>query len=91
MQTDLLISNLTNPAFLFFVLGILAVLIKSDLEIPSTSSKFISMYLLFAIGFKGGQELSHEEFSGEIVNSIVLALILSLAIPVYTFLFYEEN
>lgn len=85
MQTDLLISNLTNPAFLFFVLGILAVLIKSDLEIPSTSSKFISMYLLFAIGFKGGQELSHEEFSGEIVNSIVLALILSLAIPVYTF------
>ena len=52
MNFDLLIDNLTNPALLFFVLGILAVYLKSDLEIPSNSSKFISLYLLFAIGFK---------------------------------------
>ena len=43
-------ENLTNPALLFFVLGIFAVLLKSDLEIPKTSSNFISLYLLFSIG-----------------------------------------
>ena len=67
MNVNLLIENLTNPALLFFVLGILAVYLKSDLEIPENSSKFISLYLLFAIGFKGGQELSHETFSTEII------------------------
>ncbi|MEI7676492.1 MAG: sodium-dependent bicarbonate transport family permease, partial [Bacteroidales bacterium] len=60
IDLSLLIENLTNPALLFFVLGIIAVYVKSDLEIPANMSKFISIYLLFAIGFKGGQELSHE-------------------------------
>ncbi len=63
MNTDILVENLTNPALLFFALGILAVLVDSDLEIPPTTSKFISLYLLFAIGFRGGQELSHETFT----------------------------
>jgi hypothetical protein len=56
MSFQLLTDNLSNPALLFFLLGIFAVQIKSDLEIPPNSSKFISLYLLFAIGFKGGQE-----------------------------------
>lgn len=59
MNLQLLIDNFTNPALLFFVLGIIAFKVKSDLEIPPNSSKFISLYLLFAIGFKGGQELAH--------------------------------
>ena len=66
MNFNLLLENLSNPALLFFVLGIFAVLVKSDLEIPANSSKFISLYLLFAIGFKGGQELSHEPLNGQI-------------------------
>ena len=66
MNYNLLLDNLTNPALLFFVLGIVAVYLKSDLEIPDNSSKFISLYLLFAIGFKGGQELSHEAITAEI-------------------------
>lgn len=85
MNFDLLLTNLTNPAFLFFVLGIVAVQLKSDLCIPENSSKFIALYLLFAIGFKGGQELAHETFSLEIALSIVFAIALSIAIPVYTF------
>lgn len=56
MNFDLLLENITNPALLFFLLGIIAVRPKSDLEIPENSSKFISLYLLFSIGFKGGQE-----------------------------------
>jgi hypothetical protein len=91
MQLNLLIENLTNPALLFFVLGIVAVLVKSDLEIPSNSSKFISIYLLFSIGFKGGQELSHETFTAEIFWSILFGVGLSLIIPIYTFFILKRN
>lgn len=85
MNLSLITENLTNPALLFFVLGFVAVYLKSDLEIPANSSKFISMYLLFSIGFKGGQELSHETFSMEVITPIVLGVIISAAIPVYVF------
>lgn len=82
---ELFISNLTNPAFLFFLLGILAVRLKSDLEIPRNSAKFISLYLLFAIGFKGGQELSHHPITTEIVGVLLFGILLSVLIPLYTF------
>mgnify|MGYP000953596678 CR=1 FL=1 len=91
MNLDLLISNVTNPAFLFFILGIIAVKLKSDLEIPANSSKFISLYLLFSIGFKGGQELSHETFSAEIAWSMLFGIALSLLIPLYTFLILRKR
>ncbi len=85
MNYDLLLENLTNPALLFFVLGIVAVYLKSDLEIPENSSKFISLYLLFAIGFRGGQELSHEALTTEIGWSMLFGIFISLIIPLYTF------
>ncbi len=90
MNFNLLIENLTNPALLFFILGILAVCFKSDLEIPQNSSKFISLYLLFSIGFKGGQELSHETLTAEIAWSMVFAIGISLIIPLYTFLILKR-
>ncbi|MBP7477258.1 MAG: sodium-dependent bicarbonate transport family permease [Chitinophagales bacterium] len=85
MNFNLLLENLTNPALLFFVLGIIAVYVKSDLEIPPNSSKFISLYLLFSIGFKGGQELSHETFTSEIGWSMLFGISISAIIPLYTF------
>jgi hypothetical protein len=91
MNFNLLLDNLTNPALLFFVLGIVAVYLKSDLEIPANSSKFISLYLLFAIGFKGGQELSHETFSSEIGWSMLLGISISLIIPLYTFFILKNK
>jgi uncharacterized protein len=91
MNLDLLLTNLTNPAFLFFVLGVIAVYLKSDLEIPANSSKFISLYLLFSIGFKGGQELSHEAFTLEILISILFGIFLSVSIPVYTFFILKRK
>lgn len=91
MNLTLLLDNLTNPALLFFVLGILAVYLKSDLEIPPNSSKFISLYLLFAIGFKGGQELSHEEFTAEIVLSMLFGLALATLLPLYLFLILKRK
>jgi hypothetical protein len=76
---------------LFFVLGIVAVLLKSDLAIPPNSSKFISLYLLFAIGFKGGQELSHETFTSEIAWSMVFGISISVLIPLYTFFILKKR
>lgn len=91
MNFDLLIENLTSPALLFFILGIVAVQCKSDLEIPAQSSKFISLYLLFAIGFKGGQELAHSTITFEIVRSILFGIFLSIAIPLYTFFLLRKK
>jgi uncharacterized protein len=91
MNTNLLIENLTNPALLFFILGIIAVCLKSDLEIPQNSSKFISLYLLFAIGFKGGQELSHENFNNEVLWLILFGIFISVFIPCYTFFLLKRR
>jgi uncharacterized protein len=91
MDFQILISNLTNPTLLFFLLGIIATTVKSDLKIPESSSKFISLYLLFAIGFKGGQELSHSHFNSEIVYSILMGLLISALIPLYTFFILKRR
>ncbi len=91
MNLNLLIDNLTNPALLFFVLGVLAVKLKSDLAIPEGSSKFISLYLLFAIGFKGGQELSHSPFSMEIIWSMIFGVAIACIIPLYTFFILKKK
>ena len=91
MNFSLLLDNLTNPALLFFILGIFAVLLKSDLEIPPNSSKFISLYLLFAIGFKGGQELSHETFTTEIMVSMLFGILIAISIPIYTFFILKRK
>lgn len=91
MNFNLLIENLTNPALLFFVLGIIAVYLKSDLKIPANSSKFISLYLLFSIGFKGGQELSHETFTSEIGWSMLFGISISALIPIYAFFILKRK
>jgi uncharacterized protein len=87
MSGQEILINLSNPTILFFLLGVIAVLLKSDLEIPASSSKFISLYLLFAIGFKGGQELAHESINAEVIFSLLLGLVISIVIPLYTFYF----
>jgi len=91
MDFNILISNLTNPTLLYFALGIIAALVKSDLEIPSTTSKFISLYLLFSIGFKGGQELANSAFSSEIIYSLLFGLFISAVIPLYTFFILKRK
>jgi len=91
MDIQIIISNLTNPTLLFFLLGIFATFVKSDLEIPPSSSKFISLYLLFSIGFKGGQELAHSHFENEIIYSILFGLVISAIIPLYTFFILKRK
>lgn len=91
MDIQIILSNLTNPTLLFFLLGILATIVKSDLEIPESSSKFISLYLLFSIGFKGGQELAHSTFENEILFSILFGLLIASLIPLYTFFILKRK
>jgi hypothetical protein len=91
MNLNLLFENLTNPALLFFMLGIIAVKVNSDLEIPPSTSKFISLYLLFSIGFKGGQELAHSHFSIEIIWTLLFGILLAIVIPLYTFIILKRK
>ncbi len=91
MNIELLTSTLTNPTLLFFLLGIFATAVKSDLEIPAPSAKFISIYLLFSIGFKGGQELVHGHLTPEIYLSLLFGLVIAGAIPLYSFLLLKKK
>ncbi len=85
MDYSLIISNLTNPTLLFFLLGVIAALIKSDLEIPVQSSKFISLYLLFSIGFKGGMELAHGGIDKEVAITLGLSIFFAVTVPIYSY------
>jgi hypothetical protein len=91
MDLHLLFSDFTNPTILFFILGILAKVVKSDLEIPESSFKFISLYLLFSIGFKGGQELQHGDQNNEMFVAMLFVLIVSAVIPLYTFFILKRR
>ncbi len=91
MDFQLLISNLTNPTLLYFVLGIIATIVKSDLEIPESTSKFISLYLLFSIGFKGGQELAHSPLTIEIFYALVFGILIASLIPLYSFFLLKKR
>ena len=91
MDFQILINNLTYPSLLFFILGVLAVKLKSDLEIPPTSAKFIALYLMISIGFKGGQELSHSTFNSGIFWALAFGVLLSAFIPIYTFFLLKRK
>lgn len=91
MDFQILINNLSNPSLLFFILGVLAVKLKSDLEIPPTSAKFIALYLMISIGFKGGQELSHSTFNSGIFWALAFGVLVSASIPFYTFFLLKRK
>ncbi|HAD12115.1 MAG TPA: sodium-dependent bicarbonate transport family permease [Saprospirales bacterium] len=91
MDNSILISNLTNPTLLFFILGVAAAMLKSDLEVPPGSVKFISLYLLFSIGFRGGQELAHEAFDLELFSTLAFAMGMAVIIPVYSFFLLKRK
>ncbi|NJK53337.1 MAG: sodium-dependent bicarbonate transport family permease [Leptolyngbyaceae cyanobacterium SU_3_3] len=85
MDLSLVMSNILNPPVLFFFLGMLAVLVKSDLEIPPPIPKLFSLYLLIAIGFKGGVELVKSGVGQDVMLTIIAAIFMSCCVPIYTF------
>ncbi len=85
MDFNLIVSNILNPPVLFFFLGMVAILVKSDLEIPSPLPKLFSLYLLISIGFKGGVELVKSGLSREVIFIILAAVMMACVVPIYSF------
>lgn len=78
-------ENLLSPVVLFFALGFAAGRLRSDLSIPEPISKGLTLYLMVAIGFKGGWELAGVGLSGGVVATLLAAAALSLLLPVLAF------
>lgn len=74
--------NLLDPSILFFIFGIFAGLVKSNLEIPQPISRFLSLYLLMALGLKGGFALNKSGFTPDIAISLGVAISLAILVPV---------
>jgi uncharacterized protein len=74
-------QNLIDPAILFFVFGVLAGLVKSNLEIPPAIAKFLSLYLLMSLGLKGGFALAKSGLTPEIAWGLLAALIMAFVVP----------
>ena len=85
MDTALVLQNLLSPAILFFFLGVFAVLLGSDLEIPAPLPKLFSLYLLLSIGFKGGVELQASGLGTEVLLTIGAALLMAVVVPLGCF------
>jgi uncharacterized protein len=85
MDPSIILSNILNPPVLFFFLGMLAIFVQSDLEIPNPLPKLFSLYLLVAIGFKGGHELFESGLSQPIVITLIAAIFMAAIVPVYSF------
>ena len=85
VQFDLLLANLLSPPVLFFAIGMLATAAKSDLVIPEPLPKLFSLYLLWAIGFKGGYELQHAGLTFSVIMPVAGAIALSCFIPIIAF------
>lgn len=79
-----MILNLLDPIILFFVLGIIAGLLKTELKLPEAIYDALSIYLLLAIGFKGGIELSKINFSS-IIIPVTGTLLLGIIIPIIAY------
>ncbi len=82
---DALIQNLTSPAVAFFLFGIVAARVRSDLVFPAPVATALSLYLMLAIGFKGGVALEKEGLTTDLALAAVAALALALVMPLVAF------
>ena len=73
--------NLLDPAILFFAFGVIAGALKSNLEIPPAIAKFLSLYLLMALGLKGGFALAKSGLSPDVAVSLAAAMLMAVIVP----------
>ena len=83
-------QNLIDPVILFFIVGVLAGAVKSNLEIPAAISRFLALYLLMALGLKGGFALSQSGLTAHVAISLGAAVLLAIAIPLLGFWFLRR-
>lgn len=85
MNLDTVLSNFLSAPVLFFFLGLIAVWVKSDLEVPPAIAKFFSLYLLFDIGIKGGEELYHSGFTTQIMMILGACMVMAIVVPFFAY------
>ena len=78
-------NNLLSPMILCFALGLLAALARSDLSVPEAAAKALSLYLLFAIGFKGGAAVADNGLGFSLFSALAAGVLLSVALPFVAF------
>lgn len=81
----MIIDTLTSPVILFFVLGFIAAMLKSDLSVPEAFAKAMSIYLMAAIGLKGGVEVASSGITPDLIAAAIAGLALSFLLPVIAF------
>lgn len=86
MDVSLILGNLLTPQILFFFLGVVATLARSDLEIPQPVTRALSLYLLFSIGLHGGVELARAGFNLTTLTPLVGGMVASALFPIVSFL-----
>ena len=79
-----MIQNLLDPTILCFLIGFIAGIVKSDLRLPRSSYDFVSLYLLLAIGFKGGVQLSKTNM-GAFLPALIITLAIGALIPLIAY------
>jgi uncharacterized protein len=81
----MILDTLTSPVILFFVLGFIAAMLKSDLSVPEAFAKAMSIYLMAAIGLKGGVEVASSGITPDLIAAALAGLVLSFLLPVIAF------
>lgn len=86
-----ILTTILNPGVLFFLLGFIAIMLKSNLAIPESVVKFLSLYLMLSIGFKGGISLHQSTLSGD--GFIIIAIIMSMSalVPIYSYYLLKKK
>ena len=85
MDTAILFENLISPITLAFLLGVVATLIRSDLEIPEPVIRIFAIFLLLSIGLQGGRELATSELSA-LPAALMITAALVFILPGLAFL-----
>ena len=83
-------QNFLDPAILFFVFGLFAGLTRSNLEIPQPISRFLALYLLMALGLKGGFALNESGLTSEVAISLGTAMLLAVLVPMIGYHFLRR-
>lgn len=84
------VSALLSPMILFFMVGAFAGLVRSDLTIPETFAKAMSVYLIAAIGLKGGIQVSEAGLNADLVSALAVGIALSFLLPIPAFMLLRK-
>lgn len=84
-------QNILDPAILFFIFGVFAGAVRSNLEIPPAITKFLSLYLLMALGLKGGFALQKSGLTIDIAKTLSIAVMLAIIVPILGYFFLKKK